>query len=177
MMPRGARGDRDVGEQRDDEPGTDRGPVDRRHHRLRTVDDVQHEVARFAHDARTERVVGDDVVEEVEAPTGGERTAGARDHRDARVGVAVDREPHVRELPVHAFVDRVQPRAVEHDVHDSRFGTLDAEVGERGVGIAHVSRSEPWIARTTVAHRSASSGDTVHASWWRYERMRSATPS
>ena len=57
------------------------------------------------------RVVVDDRVDQLEAAAGRERLAGAPQQRHARVGVAVDGEPHVGELAVHVRSDRVEARA------------------------------------------------------------------
>ena len=51
------RGDRHVGEQADDQPGADRRALDRRHDRLRAVDDVVDEVAGLAQHADPHREV------------------------------------------------------------------------------------------------------------------------
>ena len=60
---RRASDDRHVGEQAGDETGADRGAVHGGHDRLRAVDDVEHEVARLAHDADAGVVVGQHAVD------------------------------------------------------------------------------------------------------------------
>ena len=138
---------RDVGEQAGDEPGADRRAVHRRHDRLRAVDDVEHEVARLADHPQAPGVVVDDAVDELEAAAGRERLAGALQHDDARLGVAVDGEPHVGELAVHLGADGVEPGTVERDPQHLVGGTVEREVGEVGVAIGRQASPAILVAR------------------------------
>ena len=145
------RGDRDVGEQADDQAGADRRAVDRRHDRLRAVDDVVDEVARLAHHPRAHGVVVDHLLDQLEAAAGGERLARALDERDADRRVAVDRRQTSASSRCSVAADGVEPGGVERDPQHAIGGPVETQRGELGVALHQSSRSSgsspPGIAR------------------------------
>ena len=132
-----ARRHGDIGEQRDDESGAHGRPVDRRHDHLRAIDHVEDEIPRFEHHLRPRRLVLDERLEQLEAASRGEGLPRTAQQRDVCLGIAVDRAPHVRELPVHRGIDGVQPGRVERDAQHPGRGPVEGEVGEGGVEVGH----------------------------------------
>jgi hypothetical protein len=93
-------GDRDVGEQPGHEPRAHRRAVHRRHHHLGTIDDVVDEVPRLAPDARARLEILRDPLHHRQVAAGGKSLARAAQDGDARLGIAVDVEPDLRQLLV-----------------------------------------------------------------------------
>src|SRR5437773_11647007 len=106
-------------------------------YRLRTIDDVEHEVARLWQNPRAHREVMGDSIDKIEASTGGEPAPGSGDQRDSRVGIAIDGEPDIREFRVCLGPDRVEIRGVEHDLEHTTRGVFESEMGVRRVTVLH----------------------------------------
>src|SRR5262249_45655776 len=133
--------------------------VNGRHDRFRALDDVADEVAGFAHHPETNGVVvAHHLVDQLEAPARGERLAGTGQERDARVGVAVDRRPHVGELAVHVGTDGIESGRVEHDVQYAVAELLAPQGRVRGIEIGHRAGSSAWPGGA-AAVRSATSAE------------------
>ena len=129
--------DRHVGEQPGDQAGADRGAVDGRHDRLRAVDDVEHEVARLAHDPRAHRVVVDDVVEQLEAAARGERLSRAASTA-TRVSGSRSTVSHTSaSWRCDRVVDRVQPGTIQRDPQHARRRTVEREIRVPAIEIGH----------------------------------------
>ena len=139
--PRVLCGDRNIRQQPDHQPRTDRRPVHCGHHDLRAVDDVVDNVARLAPHALPYCGVVGDVLHQRQVATGGKSPAGAADDGHAHLGVAIDVAPDVGKLAVHAMSrgGELAVLAAHHDFQDSWFDHADVQVVV--VRIIHVASS------------------------------------
>ena len=105
----------DVGEQPHDQSSTDCRAFHRGDDRLGAVDRVVDQVARLTPDGGPVLEAADDVVDHVEVTAGRERPAFTAHDDDIDLGVLVDGQPDVGELPVHPTVGRVEPPRLAKD--------------------------------------------------------------
>ena len=139
--PRVLCGDRNVRQQPDHQPRTDRRPVHCGHHDLRAVDDVVDDVARLAPHPLPHGGIVRDVLHQREVAPGGEPAPGAADDRHAHLGVPVDVAPDIREFTMHAMAGggEFAVLTAHHDLQDSWFDHADVQVVV--VRIIHVASS------------------------------------
>ena len=134
-------GDRNIRQQPDHQPRTDRRPMHCGHHDLRAVDHVVDDVARLAPHALPYCGVVGDVLHQRQVPTGGKSPAGAADDGHAHLRVAVDVAPDIREFTMHAMAGggEFAVLTAHHDLQDSWFDHADVQVVV--VRIIHVASS------------------------------------
>src|ERR1019366_5945080 len=131
-----ATGDRDIREQ----ARADRNTVHGRVHRLAAVDDVVDEVARLAEHPGADREVRDHLLDEIEIAARREGAAGTTDDHRARLRVAVDGAPDLRQVAVHGGAGRVEASLRLHgDDQDPVLGSIEDEAGKGGREVRHLN--------------------------------------
>ena len=94
---------------------------------------------------------------QLEAAARRERLAGALQHGDVGLRIAVDDQPHVGQLAVDRRADGVEPRPVERDPQHAVGGAVERQVGEGGVAVRLPSRSS-----VTAGRAAGHTGERTH---------------
>ena len=102
------RGNADIGQQRDRQPGPDRHAVNRRDNGLIAVDHIMHDVPRFLHGLGDHIKIAHGFLDHIKIAPGREGPTGSRNHRHAHGGVVGDIEPDLAQLVVQTEVCRVE---------------------------------------------------------------------
>ena len=129
------RDDAHVGQQRHHEAGADGDAVDRGDYGPVEVDQVVDEVGGLAHRPRRGLRVAGHLLDQLQIAAGREGLPGARDQHHPRLGIGVDGQPHLGQLPVQARVGGVHRLgAIDRDEHDAVRLLLEEEMPVVGVG-------------------------------------------